>query len=66
MLSAVSQPKKDKYSMISLICRFQMIQQASEYNKKEADSQIWVQTSSSNEKREGEVTWGKELRNTNY
>lgn len=43
-----------------------MIQQASEYNKKEADSQIWVQTSSSNEKREGEVTWGKELRNTNY
>ena len=43
-----------------------MIQQASEYNKKEADSQICVQSSSYNGKWEGEVTWGKELRGTNY
>ena len=43
-----------------------MILQASEYNKKEADSQICVQSSSYNGKWEGEVTWGKELRGTNY
>ena len=39
MLSAVSQREKGKYCMISLTPRIQKIQQTSEYNKKEADSQ---------------------------
>ena len=34
MLSEISQPEKDRYHMISLICRIQKIQQTSEYNKK--------------------------------
>ena len=41
MLSEISQTEKDKYHMISLICVILKIQQTSEYNKKEADSQIW-------------------------
>ena len=40
MLSEISQAEKDKYCMISLMCG-KKIQQTSEYNKKEADSQIW-------------------------
>ena len=40
MLSEISQTEKEKYCMIALICRVQKIQQTSEYNKKEADSQI--------------------------
>ena len=42
MLNKVSQKDKDKYCMISLICRFlkKKIQQTSEYNKKAADLQI--------------------------
>ena len=39
-LSKVSQKDKDKYCMISLICGFlKKIQQTSEYNKKETDSE---------------------------
>ena len=37
MLSEISQTEKDKYCMVSLICGIWKIQQASEYNKKEAD-----------------------------
>ena len=40
MLSEISQTEKDKHCMISLICGILKIQQTSEYNKKEADSQI--------------------------
>ena len=40
ILSEVSQTEKDKYCMISLIRGILKIQQTSEYNKKEADSQI--------------------------
>ena len=40
MLSAISQMEKDKYCMTSPICGIYKIQQTSEYNKKEADSQI--------------------------
>ena len=40
MLSEISQTEKDKYCMTSLICGSYKIQQTSEYNKKEADSQI--------------------------
>ena len=36
----VSQTEKDKYCMMSLICGIKTIQQTSEDNKKEADSQI--------------------------
>ena len=39
-LSEMSQTEKDKYCMMSLICGIQKIQQTSEWNKKEADSQI--------------------------
>ena len=39
MLSEISQTEKDKYCMISLICGIQKIQQTSECNKKEVDSQ---------------------------
>ena len=39
ILSEVSQKQKDKSHMISFICGIWKIQQASEYNKKEADSQ---------------------------
>ena len=34
LLSEVSQTEKDKYYMISLICRILKIQQTSEYNNK--------------------------------
>ena len=34
------QTEKDKYCMISLMYGIQKVQQTSEYNKKEADSQI--------------------------
>ena len=37
ILSEISQTEKDKYCMVSLICGIWKIQQASEYNKKEAD-----------------------------
>ena len=40
MLSEVSQTVKDNYCMMSLICGIYKIQQTSEYNKKEADSQM--------------------------
>ena len=40
MLSEISQTEKDKYYMISLICEIWKIQQTSEYNIREADSQI--------------------------
>ena len=40
MLSEISQTEKDKYCMISFICGILKIQQTSEYNKIEADSQI--------------------------
>ena len=40
MLSEISQTEKDKYCMVSLIFGILKIQQTSEYNKKEADSQI--------------------------
>ena len=40
MLSEINQIEKDKYCMVSLICGILKIQQTSEYNKKEADSQI--------------------------
>ena len=39
MLSEISQREKDKYCMISLIHGIQKIQQTSEYNRKEADTQ---------------------------
>ena len=39
MLSEISQTEEDKYCMISLICGIKKIQQISEYNKKETDSQ---------------------------
>ena len=41
MLSEISQTEKDKYCTQSLICGIQTIQQTTEYNKKEADSQIY-------------------------
>ena len=40
MLSEISQREKDKYCMISLIWEILKIQQTSEFNEKEADSQI--------------------------
>ena len=40
MLSEISQSEKNKYCMISLICGILKIQQISEYNEKEADSQM--------------------------
>ena len=40
MLSEISQTEKEKYCMISLIRGIYKIQQSSEYNEKEADSQI--------------------------
>ena len=40
MLSEINQTEKDKYCMISLIYGILKMQQTSEYNKKEADSQI--------------------------
>ena len=40
MLSEISWTEKDKYCMVSLVCGIWKIQQSSEYNKKEADSQI--------------------------
>ena len=40
MLSEISQTEKDKYYMISLISGIRKIQQTSEYNIREADSQI--------------------------
>ena len=40
ILSEVSQTEKDKYCMLSLIYGTKKIQQTSEYNKKETDSQI--------------------------
>ena len=39
--SEISQTEKDKYCMISLVCGIQKLQQTSEYNKKETDSQIY-------------------------
>ena len=39
-LNEISQTEKDKYCMTSLICGILKIQQTSEYNKKEAGSQI--------------------------
>ena len=41
MLSEISQTEKNKYWMISLICGIKIIQQTSECNKREADSQIY-------------------------
>ena len=40
MIGEISQIEKDKYCIISLICGTEKIQHTSEYNKKEADSQI--------------------------
>ena len=40
MLSEISQTEKDKYCMISLLCRIWKIKQTGEYNKKETDSDI--------------------------
>ena len=40
MLSEIHQTEKDKYCMISLMYEILKIQQTSEYNKKETDSQI--------------------------
>ena len=40
MLSAISQVEKDKYYTMSLICGILKLQQTSEDNEKEADSQI--------------------------
>ena len=40
MWSEVSPTEKDKYCMISLTCGIWKIKQASEYNKKETDSQV--------------------------
>ena len=40
MLSDISQIKKNKDCMMSLICKILKIQQTSEYNKRETDSQI--------------------------
>ena len=38
--SEISQTEKDKYCMILVKCGIKKIQQTSEYNKKEADSQL--------------------------
>ena len=40
MLSEITQAEKDKCCMISLLCGIKKIQQTSDYNKKEADSQM--------------------------
>ena len=41
MISEISQKEKDKYCMISLICRIIKVKQDTEYNnKKKAQSQI--------------------------
>ena len=40
MLSEISQTGKDRYCMVSLICGILKIQQISEYNKKQTDSQV--------------------------
>ena len=40
MLSEISQTEKDRYCMVSLICGILKIQQISEYNKKQTDSQV--------------------------
>ena len=45
MLCEISQTKKDKYNVISLICGILKIKQVSKYYKKEADSQrtnLWL------------------------
>ena len=41
MLGEISQTEKDKHYMMSLIWEWKKIQPTGEYNKKEADSQIW-------------------------
>ena len=40
MLSEIHQTEQDKYCMIPLMCGIEKIQQTSEYDGKEADSQI--------------------------
>ena len=40
MLSEINQAEKDKYGMASLKCAILKILEASEYNKRETDSQI--------------------------
>ena len=40
MLSEINQAEKDKYGMVSLKCAILKILEASEYNKRETDSQI--------------------------
>ena len=40
MLSEISQKEKDKYCMISLICRIKQVKQDTEYNNKKAESHI--------------------------
>ena len=40
ILSEGSQKEKDKYCMISLICRIKQVKQDTEYNNKKAESHI--------------------------
>ena len=40
MLSEISQKEKDKYCVISLICRIKQVKQDTEYNNKKAESHI--------------------------
>ena len=53
MFSEISQTEKDKYYIISLICRRWKIKQMNEYDKTETDSLIWEQTTRNQ--------WGKGL-----
>ena len=61
-LSKTIQTKKDKYCMVSLIRRTQKIPQTSEYNKKEAENKLVVNSG----ERVGEKQYrGRGLKDTN-
>ena len=61
-LSKISQTKKDKYCKISLICRTQKIPQTSEYNKKETENKLVV---NSGERVREKQYRGRGLKDTN-
>ena len=62
VLSEISPMEKKKYCIRSLICGIYKLQQTSEYNKKETDSQLTenklVVTSGERERRRGNIGVG--------
>ena len=62
MSSEISQTDKDKYCILSLICRIYNIKQKSEYNKTDIENKLVV----TNGEKKGEVKGrGRELKGTN-